>query len=509
MSRILRAAFIVMIGFGLAKVTALFRQRIIAGVIGASGEADAYFAAFTAPDLIFMLISGGALATAFIPIFSEYISKGEEQRAAAWRMASNVLTVSLLISLVAATLAAITAPFFVPALIVPGLTPENQALTVELMRVILISTVIFSISGLITGVLHTLQHFLMPAFAPAIYNVGIIFGAMFLVPDMGIMGLAWGSVIGALLHLGVQLPILFMRRTQLRPLVDWRDPGLRKVAILMAPRAAALGLIYSKFIIRTNLASNLPEGSVSALDYAWDLMQLPETLFATAVATAVFPTLAELASQEERQKLADAYNYGLRTILTLTIPAAVGVLMLSLPIVRAFYERGEFTLDASMTVSNALNFFAFGIVGHGMLEIVARLFYARKDTLRPLMAAAVMVVVTFIISWLTIGTLGVGGIALADTVGVFVESLILIWWLRDQLPQAISRLTQKTTLQVIGASALMAGSIYLWLTFIGERNLYLVAGGGILVGAAVFVGAALLLGIEEVKQMPRLLLRRT
>lgn len=509
MSRILRAAVVVMFGFLLAKVTALVRQQVIARAIGASGEADAYFAAFTAPDLIFMLISGGALATAFIPIFSEYLSNSEKQRDAAWRMASNVLTVSLGLSLVVASIAALLAPFFVPTLIVPGLTPENQALTVDLMRIILLSTVIFSISGLVTGVLHTLQHFLMPAFAPAIYNIGIIFGAIFLVPQMGITGLAWGSVVGALLHLGIQVPVLFMRRTHLRPVFDLRDPGLRQVAILMAPRAAALGLIYSKFIVRTNLASQLGEGNVSVLDYAWDLMQLPETLFATAVATAVFPTLAELAGAESRQKLADTYNYALRTIFTLTLPAAVGILLLSLPIVRLFYERGEFTLDASLSVATALNFYAFGIVGHGLLEIVARLYYARKDTIRPLIAAAVMLVVTFSVSWLTLDSLGTGGIALGDTVGVFVEAGILMWWLRDRLPEALSRLTQSTTLKVVVASAAMGAGILLWLFIVGQANLYLVAGGGILIGAAIFAGMALLLGVEEIKQMPRLMLRRT
>ena len=508
MSRILRAAVVVMFGFLLAKVTALVRQQVIAQAIGASGEADAYFAAFTAPDLIFMLISGGALATAFIPVFSEYLSNSDEQRAAAWRMASNVLTVSLLLSLIAASIAAVAAPLFVPTLIVPGFSPANQALTVDLMRIILLSTIIFSISGLVTGVLHTLQHFLMPAFAPAVYNIGIIFGAIYLVPQMGIVGLAWGSVFGALLHLGVQIPVLFMRRTHLRPVFDLRDPGLRQVALLMAPRAAALGLIYSKFIVRTNLASRLGEGNVSVLDYAWDLMQLPETLFATAVATAVFPTLAELAGPQNRQKLADTFNYALRTILILTIPAAVGVLLLSLPIVRLFYERGNFTPETSLSVSTALNFYAFGIVGHGLLEIVARLYYARKDTLRPLFAAAVMLVVTFGVSWLTLDSLGTGGIALGDTVGVFVEAGILLWWLRDRLPEALSRLTQSVTLKVGAASAAMGAGILIWLQLIGERSLYLVAGGGILIGAVIFAGVALLLGVEEIKQMPRLMLRR-
>ncbi len=508
-SRVLRAAVIVMVGFLLAKVTGIIRQVIIARTLGADGAADAYFAAFTAPDLIFMLISGGALATAFIPVFSEYLNQSEEAKGVAWRMASNVLTVSLVLSLVIGTIAAITAPWFVPALIVPNLAPEYQQLTVTLMRIILISTVIFSVSGLITGVLHTMQHFLMPAFAPLVYNIGIILGALFLVPSMGVMGLAWGTVIGAFFHLGVQLPILFMRRTKLRPVFDLRDPGLRQVALLMAPRAAALGLIYSKFILRTNLASGLGEGSVSILDYAWDLMQLPETLFATAVATAAFPTMAELWAREDRQKLADAFNYFLRTILTLTIPAAVGIMLLSLPIVRIFYERGNFTSATSTAVSTALNFYAFGIVGHGILEIVARLYYAQKDTLRPLIAAAVMLTVTVAISVVTLDSMGTAGLALADTIGVFVEGGLLLFWMRGRLPEAMSRLTQTTTFKVAIAAGAMAFAILLWIQWIGTSNLILMASGGIAIGALIFGGVALLLGVEEIKQVPRMILRRT
>ncbi|MGH2544620.1 MAG: lipid II flippase MurJ, partial [Ardenticatenaceae bacterium] len=270
-----RAALIVMVGFLLAKVAGIARQLAITYSFGTSGTMDAYFAAFTAPDLIFTLISGGALATAFIPIFSEYLNKEQSDRATAWRMASNVLTVSLGLSLSAAAVVALFAPWIIGTVVAPAFSPELKALTVDLMRLILISTVIFSVSGLVTGVLHTLQHFLLPALAPVLYNVGIIFGALVLAPRLPesqqVYGLAWGSVVGALLHLGIQIPALVVHRARLYPLFDLRDPGLRQVAILMAPRAAALALIYAKFVVRSNFASRLGEGSLSALDYAWDL----------------------------------------------------------------------------------------------------------------------------------------------------------------------------------------------------------------------------------------------
>lgn len=511
-SQVARAAMIVMVGFLLAKVTGLARQWVIAYVFGTTGELDAYFAAFTAPDLIFMLISGGALGTAFIPVLSSYLNQKEEERTEAWRMASNVLTVSLALSTVVAAIVAVFAPSVVKYIIAPYFTPEHQALTATLMRLILISTIIFSVSGLVTGVLHTLQHFLMPAFSPLFYNIGIIFGALVLVPyfpvEQRIYGLAWGSVIGAMLHLAIQIPALISHKVRLRPVFDLQDPGLREVAILMAPRAAALGLIYSKFILRSNFASRLGEGSLSSLDFAWHLMQLPETIFASSIALAVFPTMSELWAQKNREELADMFNQTIRTILTLTIPSAVGLIVLGTPIVRAFYERGQFNSDSSDAVSYALAFFAFGIVGHGLLEIVARLFYAQKDTLRPLYAAILMLIVTWAVSWSLLEQYGIGGIALGDTLGVFVEVAALVWWMRHYLPEVKHRTTLITTAKVTISAVAMAGAIQLWLQLIGDGSIYIIAAGGIVIGGIVYGGVALLVGLEEIKRVPKMILRR-
>ena len=511
-TRVARAAVIVMAGFLLAKIAGLARQWVIAYVFGTTAQLDAYFAAFTAPDLIFMLISGGALATAFIPVFAEYLNQEQHERSEAWRMASNVLTVTLLLSVVVALISAIFAEFIVANLLAPGFTPENQLLTANLMRLILISTVIFSVSGLVTGVLHGLQQFLYPAFSPFFYNVGIIFGALVLVPNMPeeqkIYGLAFGSVIGAALHLAIQVPALIQHRVKLRPVIDLSDPGLRQVAILMAPRAATLALIYSKFIIRSNFASYLTPGSLSALDFAWHLMQLPETIFATSIALAAFPTMAELWAEKARQALADAFNNAMRSILVLTIPSAVGLIVLGTPLVRAFYERGQFNAESSLAVSYALAFFSFGIVGHGLLEVVARLYYAQKDTIRPFYAAILMLIVTAAVSWFTLESLGIGGIALGDTLGVFVEVAVLVFWLRTYLPEAYDSKTLVAAGKMLVAAFVMGAAIWLWLQLTSDMSFYLSAAGGIAIGGLVYVGLALLLRIEEIKEVPRIILRR-
>ncbi len=513
-----RAAAIVMVGFLLAKIAGLARQWVIAYVFGTTAQLDAYYAAFTAPDLIFTLISGGALATAFIPVFAEYLNQDEHQRSEAWRMASNVLTVTLLLSTVMGIILAIFAELIVNNIIAPGPGFDDiRLLTVDLMRMILISTVIFSVSGLVTGVLHGLQHFLYPAFAPLFYNLGIIFGSLVLVPNMPeeqkIYGLAFGSVIGAALHLAIQIPGLIRHGVKLRPVFDLSDPALRQVAILMAPRTATLAVIYSKFIIRTNFSSYVTSaGTLSAIDYAWDLMQLPETIFATSIALAAFPTMAELWAQKARKTLAETFNHAMRSILVLTIPSAVGLIMLGLPLVRAFYERGQFDFQSSLAVNEALAFFAFGVVGHGLLEVVARLYYAQKDAWRPFYASIIMLIVTYGVSWVTFDSLQGSGIALGDTLGVFVEVGVLLFWLRHYLPEAYDPTTLVATAKMLVAATAMGVAIWFWMDFIGgyneETSPYVPAAGGIAIGALVYIGLALLLRIEEIKDLPRIILRR-
>jgi putative peptidoglycan lipid II flippase len=233
MGKVARSATTVMALLGVAKIVGLFRQQLIASTFGTGSNYDAYTAAFAAPDLLFTLISGGALAHAFIPIFSGFLTRGE--RDGARDLVSGVTNTLFLVAAVLSAIVALAAPLLVAAQwgIAPGYAPDVQALTINLLRIILFSTVVFAISSLFSGVLHAHQHFLLPALAPLMYDLGIVGGLYFLVPRLGIYGLAWGAVIGSLLHVGVQVPGLLYYRVGWRFALGWRNPDLRRVGILI------------------------------------------------------------------------------------------------------------------------------------------------------------------------------------------------------------------------------------------------------------------------------------
>ncbi len=291
---IARAATLVMAFFVVSRILGLIRDAVIAHQFGTGPELDAYLTAFSIPDLIFYVISGGALGSAFIPTFTTYLSRDDQT--GAWRLASAILNWLLVSLIMLGACVAIVAPWLVN-LIAPDFFPAQKVLTVILMRWLLVSTIIFGVSGLFMGILHAHQHFLLPALAPVIYNITIVAGALFLGPKLGVQGLVVGVVLGAAGHLAVQLPAL--KRYGMN--YDWvlapQDPSVREVARLMAPRMLGLAAIHLNFVWDRFLASGLAPGSISGLDFGRRVMLLPQGIIAQAVASAAFPTFAALVAQ--------------------------------------------------------------------------------------------------------------------------------------------------------------------------------------------------------------------
>ena len=272
----LLASAIVMGGFVASKAIGVVRQAVIARAFGASDQLDAYYAAFKLPDLLLALIAGGAIATTFIPVFSEHLTKGDTDRA--WRLASAVLNVLLGAMGLVALVVAFLAPWLVRQVIAPGFEPRLQALTTELLRIVLVSAVLFAASSLVMSVLQAHGHFLLPALADFFYDVGIIGGAVFFVPRMGIHGLALGVVVGALFHLLIQVPGLIRFRARYVPTLRTGDQSLRQLGRLMVPRILVLGMFQMVFLFTTSLASALEEGSITAINMGWIMMQMPEVV---------------------------------------------------------------------------------------------------------------------------------------------------------------------------------------------------------------------------------------
>ncbi len=496
--QIARAAGIVMLAFVISRILGLVREVVIGARFGTSAELDAYLAAFRLPDLLYQLIAGGALGSAFIPTFTRYLAAGD--RSGAWRVASAIVNLVPLLLAVAAALAAIFAPTLVATFIAPGFDPAAQALTVSLMRVMLIAPVIFGASGVMMGALNAQQHFLLPALAPILYNLAIIAGAALLSPALGAGGLAIGVVTGAAGHLLVQLPGLVRFGARYFPILDVRDPGVRQVAHLMGPRVLGLAVVHLNFLVNTNLASRLGEGAVSALNYAWLLMLLPQGVFAQSIATAAFPTFAAQAARDQIDAMRHTLSGALRATLFLSLPAAVGLIVLSAPLVQLLFQRGEFGAASTQAVAHTLQFFALGLAAHSVLEIVTRAFYALHDTRTPVIVGAAAMGLNVILSLLLIGSLAQSGLALANSIATTIETLLLAGLVRKRL-NGIEGRRIGNALARSGLAASAMGLALFGLRQFPIENALVVGAGGIVVGGIVYGCVAFLLRADELRSV--------
>ncbi|MEA3339188.1 MAG: murein biosynthesis integral membrane protein MurJ, partial [Chloroflexota bacterium] len=403
-----RAATLVMALFIASRALGLARQMVIGALFGAGSDLDAYLAAARISETVFLVITGGALGSAFIPTFAGRLTK--EDHVAAWRLASATVNLALIALTVAAGLMALLAPALVRTVIAPGFAPPQQALTASLLRLMLISPVIFGVSGIVMGVLNAHQHFFLPALAPSLYNLSIIGGALLLGPRLGVRGIAVGVVVGAALHLLVQAPGLWHYGARYVPTLGLDDPSVREVGRLMAPRMLGTAITQLNFVVNNSLASGLGEGAVSAINYAWLLMLLPQGVFAQAVGTAAFPTFAAQAARGERDEMRRTLAATLRAVFSLCLPATVGLLALGQPLVRLLFERGAFESSSTEAVTWALAFYALGLVGHAGLEIVARAFYALHDTLTPVWVGGLAMGLNVALSLTLPGAFGSAGL---------------------------------------------------------------------------------------------------
>jgi putative peptidoglycan lipid II flippase len=381
---------------------------------------DTFNAANNLPDLLFALISGGALAMAFIPLLTEYLTT--KDRAATWDLFSRVANFGFVLTGSIAILIAIFAEQIVGAEIgiAPGFGEEQRQLLAGLMRLNLIGTVIFSISGLVMASLQANQHFVLPAIAPSVYNIGQIFGALFLVPLFGIEGLVYGVIIGAAMHLLVQVPALIKFGFRWTPSLNIRNTGLLEALKLMTPRLFTMVGIQFIFIARDNLASRLDQvGAVTSLTFGWMIMQVPETILGTAIATAMLPTLSEYASRREWTEFRATIERALRFLIALSIPVAAIMAAGINPLVRAVFGFDEATSTLLTWTTRA---YLLTLTGYVIHEVAVRSFYARKEPMIPLYAVLLRLVLFVVI--------GVAGVTLFRDIGApviaFAEIALLV-----------------------------------------------------------------------------------
>jgi putative peptidoglycan lipid II flippase len=525
---------VVMVGaaFALAAVTGLARNMVIGRQFGIGAELDAYYAGFKLPDLLFTVVAGGALATAFIPLFVDYVAARDRQ--GAWLFAAAVANWAVAITAALAVLAAVIAPWLVRDVIAPGFTPEMQAETASVMRLVLISTIIFAVSSVLGSALQGFKSFFWPAIGPVVYPLGVIAGALWLAPTWGIRGLAAGAVIGSLLHLVTKIPGLVRHGFHwwaslhaAEPALDGgavppADPShlptggqssrgpLGRLVVLMVPRVLDLGVFHLTLLVTTNLASRLGAGSVSALEWGWDAMQLPETIIGTAFGLVALPTMAELGSRGDLSGLRHTLAESIRTVLALTIPVAIGLILLGHPLIQALYQRGTFDAAATDAVFVALRFFALGLPAHAALELAARAYFAQKDTLTPLFIAVGSAAANILLGIILMQWLGYGGLALANSIAVSGEVLVLLAVLRRRLGSVEGRQIAQSLARVLLASLCMGALIIAVIVWGTQRHLppmaLVVAAGG--AGAVLYWLLSRLLGVRELDGFARALTRR-
>lgn len=504
------STLIVIGGALLAFPVGLLRQRLVAAVFGTSSAYDAYTAADGLSELLVVALSAGTLVYAFMPVYLELLEKGNQRDANS--LSSQVVNVIFLVTGLAAAIGALLAPTLVSAPwgIGPGYPAEIQAVTAQILRILLLSTMVFSISSIATGILHAHQHFWLPALAPTMYYLGIIIGALALAPRLGIFGLAWGAVLGALLHLLIQLPGLMFHKVEWHPLLDLKDPLLRRVLILMAPRVVDLLMARASITwINSNLASYLGEGRLSALSYAYRLMNIPWTLIGTALGFAIFPVMSALAAEKDISAQRRALSGGVRAVLMFSIPAAVGLIVLGRPAIRLLYEGGEFTANSTELVYFALQFYVLALISQSLLDIVVRAFAAQQDTLTPLMVSFFTTAINVGLAiWLTRpGVLEHGGPALANGVAVGIEAITGLVILHFRWKGVDAGRILVDAGKALLAAGVMGIAIMALDSALHPGTLVMLAGGGAL-GVTIYFGLALLLGVKEVRSIPLAMIKQ-
>jgi putative peptidoglycan lipid II flippase len=519
--QMLRAVGVLIFGFLSSGLLGLIRTTIINSTFGTSDALDAFLAAQRIPETLFVLVAGGALGSSFLPIYTKFRADNQQDKAV--QLINAALSLVALSGTVLAVVIGVLAPALVPALLVPGDTPEMQMLTISLTQIMLATVAIFGVSGLLMGLLNAHQEFLLPALAPSLYNVGMIIGALFLSrihanETPSVYGLAWGAVLGAVLHLSVQLPGLRRLAIPLRWLPHMNVEGVADVLRLMGPRVLGLAVVQINFAVNANFASYMIAGSYTALSTAWYLLFFVLGVIAQSIGSAVFPSLSALAAQGEfdafRARLAGA----MRGVLFLALPATVGLIVLGEPVIAVIFEHGEWTAEGTAAVAWALAFFAVGIAGHALLEVLSRAFYALSDTRTPVVVGMVSMASNIALSFILIRVIGdtnslsrgpFAGLALANSVTTLLEAAALWVLLRRKVG---GKLNDRYVLDGAAralVAALLMGAVVLGVRVVADPYgvlLTTIAGGTL--GVIVFFALGFMLGIDEARTIPGMVLRR-
>lgn len=489
----------------LSNILGFLRDRFLAQRVAAA-DADIYFNAFRLPDLVFNVLILGAITTAFIPIFTEYLFK-KEQDETAWRFANTVVNLAAILLLVFLVILFFMMPILIP-LVSPFSDGQRVQETINLSRLLLLQPFLFGLSYIAGALLNSFKRFVAYAVAPLIYNLSIIFGILYFSPTFGVSGVVYGVLLGALLHFMIQVPTLLLLGYRYRPIIDLKLPALRKMVGLMLPRAAQLILLQFILLAYARFSAQLDVGSVSSLNYADNIQTVPTVIFGNAFALASFPYLSEAFSKKEDGQFARYLLRASKAALFLLIPSAVGLYLLRAQIVRLILGSGHFGWEQTVMTAQTLGMYAIGLVALGLLPLYSRAFFARQNTKTPMLVAIPSTLVAIILGWiLAFNTkLEVSGLALAFSLSTILQLVILYFILRRNMTAQIERELWRSIGLYLLLALVMGGVVQMSKTYVGTLtdlrygvNVLLQGGLGIVSGGVVYLGLALIFRLEEVE----------
>ncbi len=506
------AAVILGIASIASSIVGVLRDHTLAATFGAGPALDAYYAAFRVPDFLYTLIIMGALSTGFIPVFSEYLETKSKDEA--WKLAAQTLSTVGAFMAVACLILAACAQWLVP-LTVPGFSPDNLALTIGLSRIMFLSPFLLGLSAVMGGILQATRRFLAFSLAPIFYNLGIIGGALFLAPRMGITGVAWGVVIGAFLHFLVQAMVAIKLGLPKLPKPSFKHEGVRRIIKLMVPRTMGLAVSQFNMVILLVFASAMTVGSVAVFNLANNLQQFPVGIFGTSFALAAFPVLSAYASLKDQKNFKREMCSAANKIMFLMVPSTAGYFLLRAQIVRLVLGAGQFDWNDTIRTANVLGMFTISLIGQALIPLWARAFYAMQNTRTPFWISVVSEGTMFVLAWTLRQPLGVMGLALAFALATYVNLSLMWFFFRRKygsLDEAkMARSLGKTVLASLAILAVgypvrqLVGTLFHLRTF---WEVALQAGATMFVGVGIFILASWLLKSPELFQVVRALRRK-
>ena len=490
----------------------IIRDRILAGEFGAGDVLDTYYAAFRIPDLVFNLLVLGALSAGFIPLFTQYFYGDQASKDRAWSLANEVLNILVVALVILCGLLFVFAPQIM-LLITPGFDAEKMSATVTLTRIMFLSPIFLGVSSVLGGILQSLKRFFVYSLAPIFYNIGIIIGALVFVPLWGISGLAWGVVLGAALHFLIQVPTSYYLGFRYKPVLNFKDSAIKKIARIMVPRTLTLAINQLNLVVITIIASTLAAGSLAIFNLANNLQVFPVGIFGISFAIAAFPTLAALALKPDKKDFIHSFSNTTRQILFFIIPASVLLLILRAQIVRVILGSGQFTWENTVLTIDTLAMFTLSLFAQAMIPLLIRGFYAFQNSLTPFVLGLISSVVNIILSLILIKPFGLGGyqfdfgiagLALAFSLSSILNFSLLWIGLRfkagsldeKQIVWSVIKISIATLAMAMVTQFMKFGiePYFGTTTFVGIFLQGLIAG---LVGIAVYIVVGLVLKSQE------------